>query len=118
MLKPRMPAPLSAPQSERSSPLNVRKVDMVVASARTPGARMIRVATGRILGVVAMLVGCGFPVPSRAANAPDVHSVEVRIGSGASTLAGTLVLPAVPARSPAVVVVSGSGPNNRYGNIR
>lgn len=83
----------------------------------------------RIIGAVAVAVVCGFPVAALAqsdvrgtlagtVDTPAPRSLDVRIGAGSAVLAGTLVLPSRAARSPAVVIVSGSGPNDRYGRIR
>jgi len=77
---------------------------------------------------VLLLAGCGIPVASIAAGGGEVagapaaayslRSQDIRIGEGDSLLAGTLVLPARPGRVPALVLVSGSGPNDRDGRIR
>lgn len=53
-----------------------------------------------------------------AATAAGLPSKEVRIGEGDALLAGSLLLPAQPGRHPALVIVSGSGPNGRDGRIR
>jgi dienelactone hydrolase len=90
-----------------------------------------RTLPGKVLGLAIVMSGCGMwmpsiaapavrpePPPAAAAAAPAPRSLDVRIGEGGSLLAGTLVLPARPGRAPAVVVVSGSGPNDRDGRIR
>ena len=94
-------------------------------STSRPGWRL-----GRKLGLVAVLVACGVPLASTAAEgeghlpaatagqAPDIRKLDIRIGEGDATLAGTLVLPAQARPAPAVVIVSGSGGNDRYGHIR
>lgn len=59
------------------------------------------------------------PAAARAAQtAAAIRSQEVGLASGSALLAGTLWLPAADGKHPAVVVVSGSGPNDRDGHIR
>lgn len=73
------------------------------------------------LAAAVVLVTAAAPVAgapdARAQPAPTALPIvaeDVRIG----TLAGTLVRPATSAHVPAVVIVSGSGPNDRDGRIR
>ncbi|MDI9239115.1 alpha/beta fold hydrolase [Lysobacter sp. LF1] len=84
----------------------------------------------RIIVVVAVSTVCGFSASALAqsdaggtaavtvASTLTPQSLDVQIGEGRAVLAGTLVLPSKATRSPAVVMVSGSGPNDRYGHIR
>jgi pimeloyl-ACP methyl ester carboxylesterase len=52
-----------------------------------------------------------------AADAPPYHEEEVTFTHGEVTLAGTLTLPDDPQPHPAVILISGSGPQNRNEEI-
>ncbi len=51
--------------------------------------------------------------PAEAAPPPPYRQEEVTITNGAIKLAGTLTVPPTPGRHPAVVLITGSGPENR-----
>jgi len=51
--------------------------------------------------------------PVRAAEPPPYAQEEVKIASGSNSLAGTLTLPPGKGPHPAVVLITGSGPQNR-----
>lgn len=53
------------------------------------------------------------PAPGPDAPPPPYREEEVTFTSGDVTLAGTLTLPEGPGRHPAVVLITGSGPQNR-----
>ena len=59
----------------------------------------------------------GLALWTGTALAQSAHDVEVSFGSADATLAGTLTLPAGPGPHPAVILISGSGPQDRDGAI-
>ncbi|MEZ5319601.1 MAG: alpha/beta fold hydrolase [Vicinamibacterales bacterium] len=55
--------------------------------------------------------------PGSAASAlPAAQSSDVTLDTGTGVLAGTLLVPASPARPPVVLIIAGSGPTDRDGN--
>lgn len=81
----------------------------------TPGWWLCRVAIAAaviaVAGVVVALTRDGNGATSRRRDA--MSEIEVAIGPTGSTLPGTLTLPAGDKPAPAIVLVSGSGPNDR-----
>ena len=74
-----------------------------------PGLPMIRT-----VAALALALASATAIHAQAPAAPRAEPVELRAGTG--TLAGTLLVPAAPARVPAVLLIAGSGPTDRDGN--
>jgi pimeloyl-ACP methyl ester carboxylesterase len=81
-------------------------------SLRVPPRRFVRTAIAgvRVAALAAVLAGT-----IAFAQIPTSHDVAFR--SGDATLAGTLTIPDADGRVPAVITISGSGPQNRDGEI-
>lgn len=69
---------------------------------------MTRKTRSRAALLAVFIVGIGVP-----AAGPAIRDVDVTFSNGAVTLAGTLTLPAGDGPFPAVVLLTGSGPQNR-----
>src|SRR5690606_18638614 len=110
---PRQLGPLAgrdAPRHERNAPFDVVVVPLRY-QAMTLDARVTFGADGRIEGFHVVPAA---PPPAPAPAADDGYSEEpLAIGDGAGALPGTLALPRGTARVAAVVLVHGSGPQDR-----
>lgn len=76
----------------------------------------MRTGTRIVLALVASvlaLAGCGDAVPAPAAAVPPLRNEDVRYPGDGVELAGTLALPASHRPAPAVLLISGSGPQDR-----
>jgi len=111
-------------QGAKGLPLTNVRVDQAKVHFELPAGPGLAVFDGELKGGVisgkfeqAGMAGT-FDLKRPAAGAvpappPPYKEEEVTITSGAVTLAGTLTLPASRAPSPAVVMITGSGPQNR-----
>jgi pimeloyl-ACP methyl ester carboxylesterase len=80
----------------------------------------MRTGTRTVLALMASvlaLAGCGGPVPAPTTAAPPLRNEDVRYPGDGIELAGTLALPASQRPAPAVLLISGSGPQNRDGEL-
>ena len=87
-----------------------------------PSARRLSAGAASVLALLASGLGPAAPLraaqnppvaaAARSASTPSDHARELAIGVGSPPLTGTLTLPAGKGPFPAVVLVSGSGPND------